>query len=149
MAVITRLIKANIRLWELLSPLFLLATRLWVAWVFFRSGQNKFQSWEATRFLFKEEYKVPLLNPDIAAVLGTATELCFPVLLAIGLGGRPAAIVLFIFNIIAVYSYPALWSNAAGLLQHQLWGLMLAVIVFYGPGKLSIDHLIRRRYMAH
>ena len=87
------------------------------------------------------------MSPELAAYAGTATEIIFPPLLALGLGGRFAAAVLFIFNIIAVYSYPSLWENAAGMLQHQLWGFMLLVIVFYGPGKLSVDHLFRQKYM--
>lgn len=136
-----------IRTLEFFGPLALLGIRLWVANVFWKSGVNKFQSWETTKFLFQYEYKVPLLNPEIAAFLGTATELIFPVLLAIGLGGRLAAIVLFVFNIIAVISYPGL--NEAGIQQHQLWGLMLLLLACYGPGKLSIDHFIRNRYLGH
>ena len=131
---------------EFLGPLVHLGIRLWVANVFWKSGVNKFQSWETTKFLFQYEYKVPLLSPEVAAWLGTATELFFPVLLAIGLGGRFAAIVLFVFNIIAVISYPSL--NEAGILQHQLWGLMLLLAVCYGPGKISIDHFIRKRYLG-
>ena len=61
-------------------------------------------------------------------------------------GGRFAALVLFIFNIIAVISYPDL--NPAGVQQHQVWGLMLLVLVCYGPGKLSIDHWLRRKYLG-
>jgi len=147
MSFIANITKTKIRVIEFLSPLFLLGTRLWVAWAFWKSGINKFQSYSTTVFLFKEEYKVPLLSPEVAAFLSTSIELAFPALLALGLGGRFAAIVLFIFNLLAVYSYPALWDNAAGLLQHQMWGFMLLVIVFYGPGKLSIDHFIRRKFM--
>jgi putative oxidoreductase len=62
------------------------------------------------------------------------------VLLAFGLAGRFAAFVLFVFNIIAVISYPTL--NAAGIADHQLWGLLLALLVLRGPGKLSLDHLL-------
>ena len=108
---------------------------------------NKFQSWDSTLFLFEYEYQVPLLSPKLAAYLGTGAELFFPVLLAIGLGGRFAAISLFIFNIIAVISYPTL--NEAGIAQHQLWGLMLLLPVCYGPGKISIDHFIRKKYMGY
>lgn len=135
-----------IRVLEFFGPLAFLGIRLWVANVFWKSGVNKYQSWETTKFLFQYEYKVPLLSPEVAAFLGTATELIFPVLLALGLGGRFAAFVLFVFNIIAVISYPGL--NEAGIQQHQLWGLMLLLLVCYGPGKLSLDHLVRRRYMA-
>jgi putative oxidoreductase len=127
-----------------LSPLVDLAVRLWVANAFFRSGLVKVQSWDSTIALFTYEYQVPLLPPEVAAYLGTFTELFFPVLLALGLGGRFAAFVLFIFNIIAVISYPAL--TGAGLEQHQVWGLMLLVTLLHGPGKLSLDYWIGKRF---
>jgi putative oxidoreductase len=96
--------------------------------------------------LFEEEYQVPFLGPAAAAYLGTAVELTAPVFLALGLGGRWAAVVLFVFNIMAVISYPAL--EEAGVQQHQLWGLMLALICCYGPGKISFDHFIRKRCLG-
>lgn len=123
-----------------LSPLGILAIRLWVANVFFRSGMLKIQSWDSTLYLFENEYSVPFLPPDFAAILGTSIELGFPVLLALGLMGRFSAIVLFLFNVMAVISYPDL--NAAGLLQHQVWGIMLLIPLLQGPGKISIDHFI-------
>jgi len=129
---------------EWASPLADLGVRLWVANVFWKSGLTKIQSMDSTIMLFEYEYKVPLLSPTVAAYIGTFTELAFPVLLALGLGGRFAAFVLFGFNIIAVISYPDL--NPAGLQQHQLWGLLLLVTLLHGPGRLSIDHLIRRYY---
>ena len=124
------------------SPIADLGVRLWVANVFWKSGLTKIQSMDSTIMLFEYEYKVPLLSPVVAAYAGTFTELAFPVLLALGLGGRISAFVLFVFNIIAVISYPDL--NPAGILQHQLWGLLLLVTLLHGPGKLSIDHVIRR-----
>jgi putative oxidoreductase len=123
---------------DILAPLADLALRLWVANVFFKSGLTKIANLDSTVLLFTHEYQVPLLSPEIAAYLGTFTELFFPVLLAIGLGGRLAAGVLFLFNIVAVISYPDL--GPAGLEQHQVWGLMLAVTLLHGPGKLSVDH---------
>jgi putative oxidoreductase len=96
-----------------LAPLGDLLLRLYVANVFWKAGLVKIQSWSSTMYMFTEEYKVPLLPPEIAAYLGTGVELFFPVLLAFGLAGRFAAFVLFVFNIIAVISYPTL--NAAGI----------------------------------
>jgi len=157
MSMVTRLaeiVKPIIRGLEFLSPLGLLGIRLWVANVFWKAGLTKIAISDefpfiglgpSTLMLFQYEYKVPLLDYKTAAYLGTATELTLPILLAIGFGGRFAAIALFIFNIVAVISYPGL--NEAGLQQHQLWGLMLALLVFYGPGKLSIDHFLRKKYM--
>lgn len=129
---------------DFLSPAVDLLLRLWVANVFFKSGLTKIQSWESTVLLFTYEYSVPLLSPEIAAALGAFTELFFPVLLALGLGGRFAALVLFVFNIIAVISYPGLME--VGVEQHRIWGLMLLVTLLHGPGKLSLDHWIGARF---
>lgn len=120
--------------------------RLWVAWAFWVSGLTKIQSWDSTLYLFENEYAVPLLPPGIAAFVGTFAELVFPVLLALGLGGRFAAFALFIFNLVAVASYPDL--GAAGLEQHKVWGLMLLVCLLHGPGAWSLDHLLVRRWLA-
>lgn len=127
------------RLLAPLTPLLLLFTRLWVAWVFFNSGMIKYQSWDSTLYLFEYEYQVPLLPWRIAAYLGTATELIVPVFLVLGLLTRPMALLLFVFNIIAVVSYPLLWEK--GFFDHQLWGMMLLVNVFWGAGLMSLDHL--------
>ncbi|MCC7412408.1 MAG: DoxX family membrane protein [Gammaproteobacteria bacterium] len=125
-----------------------LATRLYVAWQFLNSGYLKITSWENTRFLFREEYRVPLLPPDIAAVAGTAGELCFPVLLLLGLAGRLGAAGLFAVNAMAVVSYAhVLYSEGfeAAIGQHYLWGFMLAVLAVYGPGVWSADRLLAAR----
>ena len=95
--------------------------------------------------LFQYEYKVPWLSPEAAAHLATAAELVLPVLLAVGLAGRFAAGALFVFNIVAVVSYPAL--QLPGKLDHLLWGIMLLMPLFRGPGKISVDYFFRRRYI--
>jgi len=127
---------------DLLAPIFDLAIRLYVASVFFKSGLVKIQSWESTVALFENEYAVPVVPPELAAYMGTATELIVPVFLVLGLGGRLAALVLFVFNIIAATSYPDI--SVAGIKDHILWGCLLAIIFFHGPGKLSLDRLILR-----
>jgi putative oxidoreductase len=127
-----------------LAPLFDLAIRLYVAQVFIRSGLTKIQSWDSTVALFANEYAVPLLPPEIAAYLGTAAELCLPPLLALGVAGRLVALALFVFNIVAASSYPDI--SEAGIKDHILWGVLLAVTFFHGPGKLSIDYLLQRWY---
>ena len=124
------------------APLADLAVRLFVAAVFFQSGLTKIASWDSTLALFENVYAVPLLPPALAAVLGTGVELAFPILLALGLGTRFAAFVLSVFNIVAVVSYPDL--GAAGLKDHQLWGLLLAVTLLPGPGAISLDRAIGR-----
>ena len=129
---------------DMAAPIANLAIRLWVANVFFKSGLTKIKTWDSTLYLFENEYSVPLLPPEFAALMGTTVELFFPVLLALGLAGRFGAFVLFIFNIIAVISYPEL--NAAGLRDHEVWGIMLLVPLLYGPGKISIDYFINKKF---
>ena len=137
------------RAMDYLSPLFDLGIRLWIANIFFKAGLSKIQSWGSTLMLFEYEYEVPLLSPKIAAYLGTGAELILPVFLALGLAGRLSAFALSAFNVVAVIAYSAfLFSDegTAGLQQHIYWGLLLLVTVFHGPGKLSLDHLLAKRY---
>ncbi len=129
-----------------LQPLFALALRIYVARVFFNSGLVKLGNWSGTLGLFQNEFHVPLLPPYVAAILGTAAEVGLPVFLFLGLGTRAAAFALFVFNIVAVISYPDL--SDAGLKDHFLWGTMLLVTLFYGPGKIAVDEFLRRRYAA-
>ena len=129
-----------------LQPLFALAIRLYVARVFLLSGLTKTHDWNTTIALFENEYRVPVLSPAVAALLGTAAELGLPVLLILGFGTRFAALALFAFNIVAVISYPDL--SDAGLKDHMLWGALLLVTFFHGPGKISLDHLFVRRFGA-
>lgn len=126
------------------TPVIDLAIRLYVGKVFFMSGLTKIASWSSTLALFEYEYAVPLLPPAVAAWLGTAAELTLPVLLVLGLATRPAVFALFIFNIVAVISYPDI--SDVGIKDHFFWGLLMLVTLFHGPGALSIDHLIRRRF---
>jgi putative oxidoreductase len=121
----------------------LLALRLFVAWVFFKSGLLKAGSWEGTLSLFEDEYAVPLLAPASAAILATVAELVLPPLLAAGLFTRPVALGLFAVNAVALISYPDI--SPAGIKDHQLWGLGLAVLCFAGAGPLSLDRVLARR----
>lgn len=119
-----------------------LLIRLWVARAFWRAGQVKIASMFSTIYLFQNMYHVPLLPPVPAAYLATGIELGFPVLLAFGILTRFSAGFLFIYNIIAVLSYPPLWST--GFTDHKVWGLMLLVTVLHGPGALSVDAALCR-----
>jgi putative oxidoreductase len=126
------------------QSLFLLLLRLHVSWQFLKSGWLKWQDWESTRYLFEEEYRVPLLSPAVAAVLGTAGELIFPALLIVGFQGRIAALGLSAVNLMAVVAYAHVLLAAgfeAALGQHVLWGSMLLTLLLFGPGKLSVDGL--------
>lgn len=126
-------------------PLIDLGVRLWVANAFWKSGVASLHDWETTVDLFRYEFQVPLLSPQAAALVGTGVELVFPVLLVIGLATRFSAATLFIFNIVAVISYPGL--TEVGLKDHIYWGILLLVTLLHGPGKISIDHFIRRQWM--
>lgn len=127
-------------------PLLLLFCRLWVAWVFFNSGLTKIATWDSTLYLFEYEYQVPILPWQLAAYMGTAAELILPVFVALGLLTRPMAAILFVFNIIAVVSYPVLWEQ--GFFDHQLWGLMILIVVVWGPGPLSVDNVVRNKLLG-
>ncbi|HKK13755.1 MAG TPA: DoxX family protein [Gammaproteobacteria bacterium] len=126
----------------LLSPVADLALRFWVAKVFWQSGLTKIQSMYSTVGLFTYVYHVPVLSPEVAAYLATAVELTLPVLLLVGLGARISAGILFVYNIVAVISYPGLGPD--GVNQHVVWGMMLLVTLSHGPGALSVDHFIAR-----
>ena len=133
---------------DALQPAFALVTRVYVSWVFLKSGGLKISDWAQTLSLFESEYRVPLLPPHAAAVAGTAGELVFSVLVIVGLWGRLSAIGLFAVNALAVISYAhVLYQEGfeAAIGQHYLWGFMLLVLILYGPGALSIDGLLARR----
>ncbi|HRH06548.1 MAG TPA: DoxX family membrane protein, partial [Burkholderiaceae bacterium] len=93
--------------------------------------------------LFTDEYKVPYLSPELAAMLGTAGELVLPVLLVLGLMGRFAALGLFVVNAIAVISLTEI--APAALQQHITWGVLLALLAIYGCGKWALDHWLIKR----
>jgi putative oxidoreductase len=120
----------------------LLGARLYVAQVFFLSGLTKLRDWSTTLVLFEDEYHVPLLPPELAAYLGTGGELFLPLLLALGLGGRFAALGLSVMNVVAVLSLTEI--APAAMAGHQLWGALLAAVALWGAGRWSVDALITR-----
>jgi putative oxidoreductase len=135
-----------------LQSLALLAARLYIADVFLRSGWLKLTSWDSTLDLFREEYRVPLLPPDAAAIAGTFGELFFPTLLLLGLFGRVGALGTFLVNCVAVISYAHVLlaeGYEAALGNHILWGAILLGLVVFGPGKISIDHGLNKLLHHH
>jgi len=116
-----------------------LASRIAVADVFWRSGQTKVNGLsirEETFYLFREEYKVPLLPPDLAACLSTIGEHVFSVLLVVGLASRLSALGLFgMTMVIQLFVVPGGWP------EHILWLSLLTLIIARGPGAISLDHL--------
>ncbi|MGB1299132.1 MAG: DoxX family protein [Psychrobium sp.] len=131
---------------SLLEPVALLVARFYVGWVFFASGLTKIDDWDTTLFLFEEEYAVPLLPYELAAYLGTAAELILPILLFAGIASRFSALGLFFVNIVAVISLEDI--AAAAYIQHVLWGTLLAQLVIFSGGKLSLDRLVEKQLLA-
>lgn len=129
---------------DALQPAAALAARLYVAQVFFLSGLTKLRDWDITVALFTDEYHVPLLPPALAAWMGTAGELVLPVLLVLGLAGRLASLGLFVVNLVAVLSLSDI--APAALQQHILWGVLLAGLAIYGPGRWSLDRWLVPRW---
>lgn len=122
-------------------PLTLLL-RLGVATPFFLSGRTKvdgvFTITDSTRYLFAEEYRVPLLPPDLAATLATGAEHILPVLLVAGLLTRSAALGLLVMTlVIQVFVIPTGWPT------HLLWAGPLAYLIARGPGAASLDRLLK------
>ena len=124
-----------------------LAIRVLVARDFFLSGLTKIRDWDTTLALFQDEYHVPVLPPELAAIGGTFGELFFPVLLVLGLGTRFAAVGMSLVNVMAVVSYwHVLKDLEPALAMHVTWAILLLVILFHGPGKISLDAWIWRRW---
>jgi putative oxidoreductase len=116
-----------------------LAMRIGVGAAFFRSGLLKLDSWQFTIQLFRDEYRVPLLDPVLAAQVTTALELGVPLLLFVGLATRIATLPLLgMIAVIQIFVYPNAWSD------HLLWASALALVLTRGPGVFSLDHWIRR-----
>jgi putative oxidoreductase len=118
--------------WLLAVPL-----RVGAAAVFWNSAQTKLANWETAIELFTDEYKVPLLPPELAAHLALGIELAAPVLLVLGLATRAAALVLLAMTaVIEIFVYPLAWPT------HIQWAAMLLVLLCRGPGQVSLDRVL-------
>jgi putative oxidoreductase len=122
-----------------LFPLTLLQLvfRFSIASVFWRSGRSKIASWDTTILLFTNEYHVPLLSPQAAAVLSASFELGCSALIAFGLLTRLATLPLLgMIFVIQTFVYPENW------VEHLTWATMLLFLLTRGPGAISLDRLI-------
>lgn len=119
----------------------LMVQRLGIAAIFFLSGRTKVTGWftitDDAFELFRTEYKLPLVPPEIATYAATFSEHFFPVLLVLGLFTRFAALALLgMTTVIEIFVYPDAWPT------HLSWaGLMLPVIAM-GGGRFALDRLI-------
>ena len=120
-------------------PIIQLAGRVGVGATFFKAGLLKYQSWEFTVRLFQEEYRVPLLDPAVAARIAMVQELTIPILLFLGLATRIATIPLLgMIAVIQIFVYPNAYN------EHLVWGAILLLLLTRGPGTFSVDYLIGR-----
>jgi putative oxidoreductase len=134
--------------------------RFSIAAVFWKSGQTKIEGlaidlvsgdfqlgWprlqDSTVYLFQEEYRVPLLPAEFAAVMATIAEHVFPILILVGLATRFSALALLGMTlVIQVFVYPGAYPT------HGVWATVLLLLIAQGPGKFSVDHWIARRETA-
>ncbi|HXB77398.1 MAG TPA: DoxX family protein [Bradyrhizobium sp.] len=121
-----------------------LAARIFPAAVFWQSGETKVAGWHlkpSAISLFENEYQLPLIDPTIAAYVSAFSEHFFPILLVIGLATRFSALALLCMTaVIEIFVYPSAWPT------HGVWATCFLVVIARGPGSLSLDHLIARKY---
>lgn len=132
--------------------------RFSIAAVFWKSGETKIQGFavdivnreftlgwprlsDSVVDLFRDEYHLPLVPPEIAATLAATAEHLFPVLILLGLATRLSALALLGMTMtIQLFVYPDAYPT------HGTWAAVLLYLMVHGPGKLSLDHWIARRY---
>ena len=125
------------------NDLIALIARLSIAAVFWQSGQTKVEGWrlsDSALYLFENEYKLPLVDPWLAAHLAAFAEHFFPILLVIGLASRLSALALLAMTlVIEIFVYPAAWPT------HGNWAACLLFIAARGPGCISLDALVAKK----
>jgi len=121
-----------------------LAARIFPAAVFWQSGETKvagFHLKPSAIALFQNEYQLPLIDPTIAAYMSAFSEHFFPILLVVGFATRFSALaLLFMTAVIEIFVYPGAWPT------HGVWATCFLVVIARGPGWLSLDRLIARKY---
>ncbi|MGB8278076.1 MAG: DoxX family protein [Methylovirgula sp.] len=121
-----------------------LAARIFPAAVFWMSGETKVEGWHlkaSAITLFREDYRLPLVDPVIAAHLAAFAEHFFPILLVLGLASRFAAFsLLFMTAVIEIFVYPDAWPT------HGVWATCFLIVISRGPGIFSLDHFIARAF---
>ena len=131
----------SLRQWLARFPLsiILLMGRVGVGAVFFKAGLLKYNSPEFAVLLFRDEYQVPLLAPEVAARMAMIQELTIPIFLFLGLATRLATLPLLgMIAVIQTFVYPNAYND------HLVWGSILVLVLTRGPGVFSLDYLIER-----
>lgn len=121
-----------------------LVARFGIAGIFWLSGRTKVDGVlsvsDGALALFEEEYRLPVVSPDVAAHLAAYAEHLFPLLLVIGLGTRLAAFALLAMTaVIQVFVYPSAWPT------HLTWAAALLLLVAQGGGRWSLDRVFGLR----
>lgn len=150
--------QANALFGRIPDTLIAMIARFSIAGVFWKSGQTKIEGLavdivsgefslglprlsDSAIFLFKEEYNLPLIAPELAALMAAFAEHLFPVLILLGLATRFSALALLVMTLtIQIFVYPGAWPT------HGVWAAVLLYLMAYGPGWCSMDHLIAARY---
>ena len=118
-----------------------LAARLFIGIVFWQSARTKVDGLmikDQTYYLFENIYNIPLIPADWAAVMATIGEHSLSVLIILGLASRFSAVGLLVMTaVIEIFVFPEAW------VLHGTWAASLLVVLAYGPGRLSLDHLLR------
>lgn len=142
------------------DTLIALVARFSIAAVFWNSGQTKVEGlaidivggrfdlgWprlsDSAVALFRDEYRLPLLPPELAAPMAALAEHLFPLLILAGLATRLSALALLGMTlVIQVFVYPGAYAT------HGTWAAVLLYLMAHGPGKLSLDHWLATRGAA-
>jgi len=142
------------------DSLIAVVARFSIAAVFWKSGQTKIEGlaidlingefhlgWphlsDSALALFKDEYRLPLIPPELAAPMAASAEHFFPILILLGLATRFSALALLVMTLtIQIFVYPDAYPT------HGVWATVLLVLIAKGPGKLSLDHWLFRRCQA-
>ena len=133
----TRLAVVTAFLQRLPLPLLQLLFRLAIAAVFLKGGLTKTANWMLTVQLFADEYQVPILSPEMAAMMSVTFEFGCSILLVLGLATRLATLPLLgMLAVIQTFVYPNAWSD------HLTWGSILLFLLTRGGGVLSLDWLL-------
>jgi putative oxidoreductase len=140
------------------NTLLAFVARFSIAAVFWKSGETKIQGFavdivnreftlgwprlsDSVVDLFRDEYHLPLVPPEIAATMAAFAEHFFPILILLGIATRLSALGLLGMTMtIQLFVYPDAYPT------HGTWAAVLLYLMVHGPGKLSVDHWIARRY---